>query len=116
MSPDRARLDAHLAYLVHHIRTDWDQPGIAAQLAKLHDRPLAAVALAAITAAATRPDQRTPAVIASAGSHWRDFPRHEPTPTPDQYTQEPVNTAPPDRASAYLAEIRANLHGGTTTP
>ena len=111
MSPDRANLDAHLAYLVHHIRTDWDQPGIAAQLAKLHDRPLAAVALAAITAAATRPDQRTPAVIAANGSHWAAMPQHTPTPTPPAHASEPGEPIPPERAATYLAAMPAAAKG-----
>ncbi len=116
---DRRDLNRAIAYLVAAIRTDaghqrWDQPGIEAQLAKLDDRPLAAVATAAIYAAATRPDQITPAVIAANGSHWRDFPKHEPTPQPDAYRQEPINPAPPERAAAYLAQIRANIHGRTT--
>ena len=114
MNPNRADLDAALAYLVANIRADtggtpWDRPGIEAILAKLDDRPLAAVAIAAINAAATRPDQRTPAIIAGNGAHWRESPRDQPTPTPDAYTQEPINPAPPERAAQYLADLRAAL-------
>ena len=59
-----------LASLVHTIRADWDESGIASTLRKVSDRPLALVALAAITCATERADQRTPACIALDGHHW----------------------------------------------
>ena len=59
-----------LATLIHEIRPDWAEPGIASALAKVADRPLAEVAVAAIKAATTRTDQRTPAIIGMGGSHW----------------------------------------------
>ena len=59
-----------LATLIHEIRPDWAEPGIASALAKVSDRPLAEVAVAAIKAATTRTDQHTPAIIAMGGSHW----------------------------------------------
>ena len=60
-----------IAYLAHAIRPDWDRAGIETQLDRLDPAvSLAAVTHAAITAAATRPDQRTPAVIGMAGPHW----------------------------------------------
>ena len=59
-----------LASLVHELRSDWQEPGIRSALAKVADRPLADVAIAAIQAATTRTDQRTPAIIAMGGSHW----------------------------------------------
>ena len=59
-----------LATLIHEIRPDWAEPGIASALAKVSDRPLADVAVAAIKAATTRTDQRTPAIIGMGGSHW----------------------------------------------
>ena len=59
-----------LATLIHEIRPDWAEPGIASALAKVADRPLAEVAVAAIKAATTRTDQHTPAIIAMGGSHW----------------------------------------------
>ena len=59
-----------LATLIHEIRPDWAEPGIASALAKVADRPLAEVAVAAIKAATTRTDQRTPAIISMGGSHW----------------------------------------------
>lgn len=66
-----AEQHAALAYIVAAIRPDWDRPGIQTQLARLDPAvSLAAVTHAAIVAAATRPDQRTPAVIAMTGPHW----------------------------------------------
>ena len=59
-----------LATLIHEIRPEWAEPGIASALTKVADRPLADVAIAAIQAATTRTDQRTPAIIAMGGSHW----------------------------------------------
>ena len=59
-----------LATLIHEIRPDWAEPGIASAIAKVADRPLAEVAVAAIKAATTRTDQRTPAIIGMGGSHW----------------------------------------------
>ena len=59
-----------LAVLIHEIRPEWAEPGIASALTKVADRPLADVAIAAIQAATTRTDQRTPAIIAMGGSHW----------------------------------------------
>ena len=59
-----------LATLIHEIRPDWAEPGIASAIAKVADRPLAEVAVAAIKAATTRTDQHTPAIISMGGSHW----------------------------------------------
>lgn len=61
---------ARLASLVAALRTDWDEAGIRSALHRVVDRPLGDVAVAAITAAMTRADQRTPAVIAMNGTHW----------------------------------------------
>lgn len=62
---------AALAFIVNAIRPDWDRRGIEAQLARLDPAvSLAAITHAAVVAAVTRPDQRTPAVIAMAGPHW----------------------------------------------
>ena len=67
---------ARVASLVHAIRSDWDEPGVRSVLAKVADRTLGDVVIAAVTAALTRPDQRTPAVIAAAGSHWPNLGAH----------------------------------------
>ena len=68
-----------LATLIHEIRPDWAEPGIASALAKVADRPLAEVAVAAIKAATTRTDQRTPAIIGMGGSHWGQDASYRPT-------------------------------------
>ena len=67
-----------------------DEEGIASTLTKLVGRSLAEVTLAATTAALTRPDQRTPAIIALGGAHWA---------TPGQRTE------PPPRWTGATCEI-----------
>lgn len=72
----------HLAWLVRETRrnaggSEWELPGIEAQLAKLTHLPLHQVATAAVWAA-TRLDQRTPAIIPAQGSHWRELPGYAP--------------------------------------
>ena len=60
---------AALAYIVNAIRPEWDRPGIERVLNRAAtDFP--ALAHAAIVAAATRADQRTPSVITMTGPHW----------------------------------------------
>lgn len=59
-----------LANLVHELRPDWDETGIASILRRVSDRPLGTVVLAAVVAA-DQPTNRTPAVIAADGPHWR---------------------------------------------
>ena len=61
-----------LSMLGAELRPDWDRPGIRAALARVSDRPLCDVAQALIGACA-RVDQRTPAVIALDGPHWRNL-------------------------------------------
>ncbi len=61
---------SRLATLVSTIRHDWDEAGVRAALAKVVDRPLGVVSAAAINAALTRTDQRSPAIIAMSGTHW----------------------------------------------
>lgn len=58
-----------LASLIHEIRPDWDEAGIRAVLAQCGGRHLALVAFEAVAAAITRPDQRSPAIIAMDGRH-----------------------------------------------
>lgn len=77
-----------LAAFIHSLRPDWDMPGIVVNLAKAKDRgDTYIVAIAAIRAAAA-PGNRTPAIIAMDGFHWRPprdddpaEPRRTPTPT-----------------------------------
>lgn len=84
--PVITRDQAHtLASLAAACRPDnaptWDQPGILAALRKVHDRPLAQVALATIRAAAD-PTAKSPGVIASTESiHWQEK-LAAPTPRP----------------------------------
>jgi len=60
----------------------WDQPGILAALRKVHDRPLAQIALATIRAAAD-PTAQTPGVIAATESiHWQEKLAATTTPRP----------------------------------
>ena len=67
---------ARLANLVATLRSDWDEAGIRSVLHKVTDRPLGDVTIAAVTAALTRTDQRTPAVIATTGKHWPSYGAH----------------------------------------
>lgn len=60
-----------IAYLVGCVRPDWDTPGTMAALRRRQDAPVGDLAIAALYAAITRSDQRTPAVIALDGPHWR---------------------------------------------
>jgi hypothetical protein len=75
-----------IARSVHAIRRDWDRPGIEDALGRA--RFLADAASVAIAAhrAAADPANRTPAVIALDGPHWRDAvkPPHFAPPTPAQ--------------------------------
>lgn len=58
-----------IAWLVARIATDWDAAGIHSALGKSTDQQLDRLAVAAIVAAVTRGDQRTPALIAKSGDH-----------------------------------------------
>lgn len=62
----------HLAEVIHEIRGDWDQHGIVAAIAPVRNLSLADVVVAAVLAATT-PSNRSPAIIAMAGEHWRDL-------------------------------------------
>ena len=60
-----------IAYLAHSIRPDWDEPGILRVLDRVDPAvDLAALTHAALTAAARRHDQTSPAIIAMTGDHW----------------------------------------------
>lgn len=76
-----------IAHLVHQVRADWDIPGI---MAALRESPggLADLVIAAVTAARDRRDQRTPAVIAMDGPHWRNSAPISPA-EPAQHTGPP---------------------------
>jgi hypothetical protein len=73
-----------IAELLHHIRPDWDKPGILTHLDTARLRvgvTPATLAIAAIKAAAN-PTNRTPAVIPLDGDHWREHVRPLVTPQP----------------------------------
>ena len=103
-------LDA-LSYIIHEIRSDWDRAGILAVLQRQPDRTdLADLAVAAITAAHTRRDQRSPTVISYVtGSHWQHVPSGQ-RPAVDLPAFRPpddTTPAPPD----VIATCRAKLRG-----
>lgn len=120
---NRTKQDAHLAWLLHEVRPEWqitdtDETGtktatapatILGTLHKLQERPLAVVAIAALMAAHTRPDQNTPAVIAMDGPHWHAIREWEPTPTPPVYQPDTGPIATPDVAHGYAEQIRDTL-------
>ena len=110
---DREQAERALAFVVHAIRPDWDEPGILAAIRKAPAKPLATVAAAAIACASLRTDQRTPACIALDGDHWQAKgvaapvpPYHEPRCT--QHRQ-PLSCPDcrPRRPPADAATIRA---------
>lgn len=88
-----------IAYLVAACRPhgckQWDEAGIYANLAKVRDRSLASITIAAIQAAEDR-NAATPGVIAAPGPHWR---APEAAPTPRQ-------TEDPGLACATCGEFR----------
>ena len=100
-------LDA-LSYIVHEIRTDWDEAGVLAVLHRNPDADLADLAHAAIHAAATRRDQRSPAVIGLAGSHWSGAPSGQPRTTRLAAFRpaEDTTPAPPNVIAACRAKLR----------
>lgn len=63
-----------LARFIHELRGDWDVPGIESALGQVHDKAPADVIACAAVRAATVPSNRTPAVIAFDGPHWRTTP------------------------------------------
>jgi hypothetical protein len=86
---------AALAYLVHAIRPDWDRPGIERVITRI-EADLAATAHAAIVAAVTRKDQKTPAVIAMAGSHWGTCTGEKPAVTQPAWRDPFADATPAD--------------------
>ena len=104
-------LDA-LAYIVHDIRPDWDQAGILAVLQRHPDRtPLPDLAVAAIWAACTRTDQKTPAVIGRTGSHWDQPPTGQKPAIEQRVWQAPTQDTPPaDPATITRARARLTQH------
>lgn len=99
-----------LAYLANRLRPDWDRPGVEKILARVADRDLGKVAVAALVVAVQRTDQRTPACIAMEGHHWHVLvsgplapPRLMPADTC------PVHLDPVDRCRGCAADRLAGM-------
>lgn len=111
------QLDA-IAWLVSTIRPDWHRQGVRRQLDRLPDTDPADLAVVAITAAVTRPDQQTPAVIAMGGDHWARLPsgarpgvplrRWTPPPPPDGPIPDPARVAQLATAARHRLQGRAS--------
>lgn len=73
---DRQRALSAIAHLVNVARdeaghTAWHPQGVVAALGKTDEtEPIPTIAVAALIAAVTRPDQHTPGVIPLPGEHW----------------------------------------------
>ena len=108
MSNDPNHIRA-IAYLVNAIRPEWDRPGVERVLNRI-DTDLPSLAHAAIAAASTRRDQRTPAVIAMTGPHWTNCTGEKPAvglpPWTDQFAE--VQPADPDTIRAIRARREAS--------
>lgn len=106
MSANRQDVLAAIAYIASAISPSWERPGIEAVLARIEPSiPLEQVAHAAITAAAHRRDQRSPMVIAQAGSHWQCVHHETPRPSVPTYVSPPPRT--PEQAEAARAAAAA---------
>lgn len=72
VTDQQARALAFIASAVRpHRASTWDEAGIVANIAKVRDRDLAAVALAVIRAASDR-EAKSPGVIPTNGPHWSE--------------------------------------------
>ncbi len=110
-----------LAVTIHELRPDWDRPGIRSALRKVADRPLGVVIIAATTAAMTRTDQRSPAVIAMTGAHWPTLNGAQPAREPGLVTYcehgrpgalHCPDCRPPARRVGPTPEQRAQIRAG----
>ena len=106
-----------LAGFLAALRPGWDAPGIVAALCKArHRADVAEVAIAAIRAAVD-PSNRTPAVIALDGAHWREpqpaTVRHEPLQPPRPAEQCPQH---PGRHRDSCGLCRVEHYGPTVEP
>lgn len=112
-----------IARLVATLRSDWDVRGIEAALGKVDANKTATeTALAAIKAAAD-PANRTPRVIAFAGTHWGDprgrskAPEHWQPPRPCPSCNNvhnpgaPCGRRDPNVATRGAAIVRAAMRG-----
>lgn len=100
------QLDA-IAWLVSTIRPDWGRVGVRAQLDRLPDTDPADLAVVAITAAVTRADQQTPAVIAMGGDHWAGLPSGKRPGVPLRTWTPPAPPAGPIPTPDRVAELAA---------
>lgn len=100
MQADEPNLDQQLraiAFLVNSVRPDWHTQGVLAVLRDCPTGDVASTAIAAL-AATRRRDQRTPALIALDGPHWRladASPASRTTPTPPRYEPQPRKPSAP---------------------
>lgn len=83
-----------ISWVVSRIRPDLDRKGIESCLAKADDQNLDVLTVQAIIAAVTRPDARTPAVIALDGDHVNRarIALSRPTVTPAPPKGDPIPT------------------------
>lgn len=123
-----------LAAWLHELRDDWDTPGILTALGNAKNRPDRPDAYQIHTAAgrcAADPSNRTPAVIALDGRHWRPWQTDDPaepkgTPTPPRVehmrctrcgftvTEPDHHCAPRGDHTAGAARARAELAAAKT--
>ncbi len=115
-----------VAAAVHALRPDWDEPGIVDALGRARNRGSGPeLAVAAIRAGADQRN-RTPAVIALDGAHWRPAatPVADSRPGPDISRRCNCGVLHPDRldcpgppaadVQAHANRIRALLTAGRT--
>ena len=90
-SPEANRQDRDaLAWLICRIRPDWKRASVAAVLSRARYQQLDQLAISAIIAAATRPDQDTPEALARIGDHTLAALAaldRQPTPTAPQHVE-----------------------------
>lgn len=115
--PSRDDAIRAIAYLTAIVRPDWDRPGIEAVLRRIDPAVgIAAMTHAAMTCAELRRDQRTPAVIATAGAHWQHTDAATPPRPPRdagaarRAMQERATIRKPSRQR--MAEMRALVRAG----
>ena len=100
---------AAIAYLANAIRPDWQRAGIEAVLRGLGDSTdLAAMTHAAIVAAKTRPDQKSPAIIGLIGPHWGTCTGDKPHAHLPSWRDDLTDAkgAPPEVVARYANQVR----------
>ena len=95
-----------IAYLVNAINPKWDRSGVESLLSRIDPAiSLAAVTHAAVVAAATRRDQKTPAVIGMTGQHWNECTGEKPSLRLPAWRDPDADVTPADPAT--IRAIRA---------